>query len=80
MARPESSSGPLLWLGGALLAAGAAVLGGYWVYAITQAEEMPTLLMLALLALPVGMAILLLAAIRDRIRRKRRENFLEVDN
>ena len=80
MARPESSSGPLLWLGGALLAAGAAVLGGYWVYALTQAEEMPALLMLALLALPAGMAIVLVAAIRDRIKHKKRENFLEVDN
>lgn len=80
MARPESSSGPLLWLGGALLAAGAAVLGGYWVYALTQAEEMPALLMLALLALPAGMAIVLVAAIRDRIKHKKQEHFLEVDN
>ena len=80
MARSESSSSLLLWIGGGVLAAGAAVIGGYWVYAITQAEEMPTLLTLALLALPVGMAVVLFAALRDRIIHKKRENFLEVDN
>lgn len=80
MARSESNSSTLLWIGIGVLAAGAAVIGGYWVYAITRAEEMPMLLTLALLALPVGMAVLLVAAIRDRIMHKRRENFLEVDN
>ena len=80
MARSESNSSTLLWIGIGVLAAGAAVIGGYWAYAITRAEEMPMLLTLALLALPVGMAVLLVAAIRDRIMHKRRENFLEVDN
>ena len=44
MARPESSSSPLLWIGGAILAAGAVVIGGFWVYAITTAKDMPLLL------------------------------------
>ena len=80
MARSESSSSPLLWIGVGVIAAGAAVIGGYWVYAITRAEEMPVLLTLALLAMPVGMAVVLVAAIRDRVIHKKRENFLEVDN
>ena len=80
MTSSESSSSTLLWIGVGVIAVGAAVIGGYWVYAITRAEEMPMLLTLALLALPVGMAVLLVAAIRDRVIHKRRENFLEVDN
>ena len=52
----------------------------FWVYAITTAEDMPTLLMLALIAIPVGLAVLLTAVIRDRIINKKKENFLEVDN
>ena len=80
MASSESSSSPLLWIGVGVIAVGAAVIGGYWVYAITRAEEMPALLTLALLAVPIGMAVLLVAAIRDRVIHKKRENFLEVDN
>ena len=80
MARPESSSSPLLWIGGAILVAAAAVIAGFWVYAITTAEDMPALLMAALIAIPVGLAVLLIAVIRDRIINKKKENFLEVDN
>lgn len=80
MASSESSRSPLLWIGVGVIAVGAAVIGGYWVYAITRAEEMPALLTLALLAVPVGMAVVLVAAIRDRVIHKKRENFLEVDN
>ncbi len=70
----------MLWIGGAILVAAAVVIGGFWVYAITTAEDMPTLLMLALIAIPVGLAVLLTAVIRDRIINKKKENFLEVDN
>ena len=80
MARPESSSRPWLWIGGAILAAGLLVLGGYWVYAIVRAEDIPFLLRVALLALPVGLAVFLAAALRDRLTQKKQENFLEVDN
>ena len=80
MARSESSSSPLLWIGGAILVVAAVILGGFWVYAITAAEDMPVLLMVALLAVPVGLAVLLIAVIRDRIIHKKQENFLEVDN
>ena len=80
MAVSKSSNGLLLWIGGAILAAGLTILGGVWVYSITTAEDMPALLLVALLAIPVGLAILLVAAIRDRIADKKRENFLEVDN
>ncbi len=80
MARPESNSSPLLWIGGAILLAAALVIGGFWVYAITTAEDMPALLMVALLAVPVALIILLIAVIRDRIINKKKENFLEVDN
>lgn len=76
----RDGGGPLVWIGGAILAAGAAVIAGFWVYGITQAEDMSTLLLAALLAVPVGMAVLLVAVIRDRIIDKRRENFPEVDN
>ena len=80
MASPESNSSPLLWIGGAILVAAAVVISGFWVYAITTAEDMPTLLMAALIAIPVGLAVLLTAVIRDRIINKKKENFLEVDN
>ena len=80
MASSESSSSRLLWIGGVIFAAGAVILGGFWVYSITRAEDMPLLLMVALFAIAVGSAVLLIAAIRDRIIHKKKENFLEVDN
>ena len=80
MAIPESSSRLLLWIGGVILAAGAVIIGGFWVYGITTAEDMPLLLMVVLLGVPVGLAVLLIAAIRDRIVNKKKENFLEVDH
>jgi len=80
MARPESSSRPWLWIGGAILAAGLLVLGGYWVYAIVRAEDIPFLLRVALLAIPVSLAVFLAAALRDRIVQKKQEDYLEVDN
>ena len=80
MARTESSNRPWLWIGGAILAAGLLVLGGFWVYAIVRADDVPLLIKVALLALPVGLAVFLAAALRDRIIQKKQENFLEVDN
>ena len=80
MTRPEDSSRLLLWIGGAVLAAGFAILAGFWVYGITTSEDLAGLLIVALLAIPVGFSILLVAAIRDRIVQKRKENFLEVDH
>ena len=80
MPSPESNSSPLLWVGGAILLAAAVVIACFWVYAITTAEDMPPLLMAALIAVPVALAILLIAVMRDRIINKKKENFLEVDN
>ena len=80
MARPESSSSLWLWIGGAILAAGLLVLGGYWVYAIVRANDMPFLLRAALLAVLVGLVVFLAAALRDRLIQKKQEDFLEVDN
>ncbi len=80
MARTESSNRPWLWIGGAILAAGLLVLGGFWVNAIVRADDVPLLIKVALLALPVGLAVFLAAALRDRIIQKKQENFLEVDN
>lgn len=80
MARTERSGSRLLWIGGTILAAGVLILGGFWVYAVTRAEDMPRLLMVALLAVPLGLAILLAAALRDRILKKKQEDFLEFDN
>ena len=80
MAGSEGSSSLLLWIGGVILAAGAVIIGGFWVYGITTAEDMPLLLMVLLLGVPVGLAVLLIAAIRDRIINKKKENFLEVDH
>ena len=80
MTRPEDSSRFLLWIGGAVVAAGFAILAGFWVYGITTAKDLAGLLIVALLAIPVGFSILLVAAIRDRIVQKRKENFLEVDH
>ena len=80
MAATESRSSLLLWIGGVILAAGTAILGGYWVYAITTAEDMPALLLVAFFAVLIGFAVLLIAVIRDRIIHKKQENFMEVDN
>ncbi len=80
MARTESTSSPLLWIGGVLLAAGALIVGGLWVYAITATEDMSVLLLVAFAAGLIGSAVLLIAALRDRIIHKKEENFLEVDN
>ena len=79
MAR-SSNSNPLLWIGGSILAAGLVIIAGFWVYGITTAEDIPVLLIAGLFAIPVGVAILLISAIRDRIAQRKRENFLEVDN
>ena len=80
MTRPESSNSLLLWIGGGILAAGLVILGGLWVFAITTAEDVPILLLMALLAVPVGLAVLLVAVIRDRIVHKKQENFFKVDH
>ena len=80
MASSESSSSHLLWIGGAILAAGYAILGGYWLYAITAAEDVPVLVLGGIFAVLTGFAVLFIAVIRDRIIHKKRENFLEVDN
>lgn len=80
MASSESSSSPLLWIGGAILAAGYAILGGYWLYAITTAEDVPVIVLGGIFAVLTGFAVLFIAVIRDRIIHKKRENFLEVDN
>ena len=80
MASSESSSSILLWIGGILAAAGAVIIGGFWIYALLTEPEMPSPIILVLVAMMVGVAILLIAAIRDRIIHKKDENFLEVDN
>ena len=80
MASSESSSSLILWIGGAILAAGYAILGGYWLYAITAEEEVPVLVLGGIFAVLTGFAVLLIAVIRDRIIHKKKENFLEVDN
>ena len=80
MASSESSNSPLLWIGGAILAAGYLGLGGYWLYAISTADDVPVLVLGGLFAVLTGFAVLLIAVIRDRIIHKKKENFLEVDN
>ena len=76
----EGSSTPWLWVGGAILASGALILGGYWVYVVTGADDVPLLLKVALLAVPVGLAVMLLVVLRDRIIQKKQEDFQEFDN
>ena len=80
MTRSEDGSRLLLWIGGATLAAGLAILVGFSVCGITTSKDLAGLLIVALLAIPAGFSILLVAAIRDRIVQKRQENFLEVDH
>ena len=86
MARPKGTkpkrdgSSLLLWVAVAVLAAAVAIIGGFWVYAITTAEDMPLLLLVALLSIPTALIVLLIGAIRDRLVQKKRENFPEVDN
>ena len=80
MAERRAGGSFLPWIGGALLAAGAGVLFGYWIHAITSAGDLPLLLTAALIAMPAGLAVLLVSVLRDRIAARRRENFLEVDN
>lgn len=80
MAESESNSTPWLWIGGAILAAGLLVLGGFWVYVVVRAEDIPLLLKAALLAVPVGLAVLLAVVLRDRIAQKKHEDFSDIDN
>ncbi len=80
MARTDSVSRVIMWIGGAIFAFGALVIGGFWVYAITTDEDMPVLILAGFLAVLVGLAVLLIAAIRDRIIQKKQENFMEVDH
>ena len=76
----ENSSTPWLWIGGAILGAGLLILGGFWVYAVVGADDVPLLLKVALLAVPLGFAVFLAVAIRDRIIQKEQEDFSDIDN
>ncbi|MBI4312848.1 MAG: hypothetical protein HY681_13865 [Chloroflexi bacterium] len=62
--------------GAVLIIAGAAVLGGYFVYAIAMSRE-PVLLKLGLAAIPAGILLLLLAVLRDRLKKRRQEDLKE---
>lgn len=76
----QNSSTPWLWIGGAILTAGLLILGGFWVYAVIGAEDIPLLLKAALLALPIGFAVLLAVVLRDRIIQKKQEDFSDIDS
>ena len=80
MSSTERSSTPWLWIGGAILATGVLILGGFLVYTIISADDIPLLLKAALLAVTVGLAILLAVVVRDRINQKKEENFTGTDD
>lgn len=80
MSSSESSNTPWLWIGGAILATGLLILGGFWAYAVITADDVPLLLKAALLAVPLGLAVFLAVAVRDRIIQKKQEDFTEIDS
>ena len=80
MSSSERNSTPWLWIGGAILAAGVLILGGFLVYTIISADDIPLLLKAALLAVTVGLAILLAVVVRDRIIQKEQEDFTDIDD
>lgn len=72
-----------LWVGGGLLIVGMLVLVGYAVYYLSRdffgSPDVPVAVQIAVPAIVVGAIILLAAAIADRVRRRKRERFEEVD-
>ncbi len=66
-------------LGLALLAAGAAILIGYWAYYVLSAlfEDAPPLILAAVVFLLVGLALLFAKVLRDRIAESKSERFEE---
>jgi hypothetical protein len=75
MPRAESNSSLLVWTGWILLAVAAAVVGGFWVYSLVVAA-LPLALLTAILAIPIGLAVLLVAAMRDRVMQMKSEKDL----
>jgi hypothetical protein len=62
--------------GAVLLIAGAAILGGYWVY-IVIIGHMPILMKISLAAIPAGILLLALAVLRDSLKKRRSEDLKE---
>lgn len=83
MARPESGGGPLLWIGGILVAVGVAAVSAYGVFSLAREmfrdPETPIVILVALPAVAIGFIVLLAAAVHHRIRQRREEDFSEVD-
>jgi hypothetical protein len=70
-------------VGVVVLLIGVAILGSYWIVAVISAllfeEEVPILIKIAAPAVLVGLGLLFITTIRDRIRDKKKEDFKEVE-
>ena len=69
-------------VGVVVLLIGVAILASYWIVAVISAllfeEEVPILIKIAVPAVLVGLGLLFITTIRDRIRDKKKEDFKEV--
>ena len=72
-----------VWLGGILVVAGALALLGYGLYYSTQeffgSTDVPLLVQVAVPAVVVGVVVLLGTVLVERVRRRKRERFEEVE-
>jgi len=66
----------LVIAGAVLLIAGAAILGGYWVYSVLIGH-MPILMKISLVAIPGGILLLSLGVLRDKLKKRRRGDIKE---
>jgi hypothetical protein len=74
----------LVKAGAVLLTIGIAALIGYGLYQLLRVvfsdPEIPLLVQVAVVASLIGLTLLSIAVVRDRLRARRRERFEEMDN
>lgn len=82
MASPENNSNVLLWIGGVVFAVGVLIMTGYGVYAFGQEffgdSDVPLAMQIALPATVIGLAVLLVAVVKDRMKNRKDGNLKEV--
>jgi hypothetical protein len=82
MVSPENNSNALLWIGGVVFVAGVLVMTGYGVYEFGREffghSDVPIAIQIALPATVIGLAVLLAAVVKDRMKNRKDENLKEV--
>lgn len=82
MVRPENNSKLLKWIGGILFGFGIVVMTGYGMYAFCEElfghSDTPIALQVALPATVIGLVVLLIAVVKDRMKHGKDEDLKEV--